>query len=49
MAVCDDLLMVKGDASGVESTVHIKWAAEVADHDYAAAEAYLSGLLSIWG
>ena len=25
-----------------ESSVHIKWAAEVADHDYAAAEAYLS-------
>ncbi|MFZ0041247.1 MAG: hypothetical protein WAK93_08070 [Solirubrobacteraceae bacterium] len=25
-----------------ESSIHIKWAAEVADHDYAAAEAYLS-------
>ena len=25
-----------------ESTIHIRWAAEVADHDYAAAEAYLS-------
>jgi hypothetical protein len=25
-----------------ESAVHIKWAADVADHDYAAAEAYLS-------
>jgi hypothetical protein len=25
-----------------ESTIHIKWAAEVAEHDYAAAEAYLS-------
>ncbi|MFZ1995135.1 MAG: hypothetical protein WAU75_13555 [Solirubrobacteraceae bacterium] len=25
-----------------EPTVHIKWAAEVADHDYAAAAAYLS-------
>jgi hypothetical protein len=25
-----------------ESTVHIKWAAEVAEHDYAAAKAYLS-------
>jgi hypothetical protein len=25
-----------------EATVHIRWAAEVADHDYAAAEAYLS-------
>lgn len=25
-----------------ESTIHIKWAAEVADHDYAAAQAYLS-------
>ena len=30
----------------IESTVHIKWAAEVADHDYAAAEAYLSLKLS---
>lgn len=46
MAVCDDQLMAKGDASGVESTIHIKWAAEVADHDYAAAEAYLSLKLS---
>jgi hypothetical protein len=26
----------------IEPTVHIKWAADVADHDYAAAEAYLS-------
>ena len=26
----------------IQSAVHIKWAAEVADHDYAAAEAYLS-------
>ena len=26
----------------VEPLVHIKWAAAVADHDYAAAEAYLS-------
>jgi hypothetical protein len=25
-----------------ESTVRVKWAAEVADHDYAAAQAYLS-------
>jgi hypothetical protein len=25
-----------------ESAVHIKWATDVADHDYAAAEAYLS-------
>jgi hypothetical protein len=24
----------------IESAVHIKWAADVADHDYAAAEAY---------
>lgn len=30
----------------IESTVHIKWAAEVADHDYAAAGAYLSLKLS---
>ena len=26
----------------IESAVHIKWAEDVADHDYAAAEAYLS-------
>lgn len=26
----------------IESAVHIKWAADVADHDYMAAEAYLS-------
>jgi hypothetical protein len=26
----------------IEPGVHIKWAAEVADHDYAAAQAYLS-------
>jgi hypothetical protein len=26
----------------IESAVHIKWAANVADHDYAAAESYLS-------
>jgi len=26
----------------IESAVHIKWAADVADHDYAAAESYLS-------
>ena len=26
----------------IESAVHIKWAPDVADHDYAAAEAYLS-------
>jgi hypothetical protein len=25
-----------------ESAIHIKWAADVAEHDYAAAEAYLS-------
>jgi hypothetical protein len=25
-----------------QTTVHIKWASEVAEHDYAAAEAYLS-------
>jgi hypothetical protein len=25
-----------------ESAIHIKWATDVADHDYAAAEAYLS-------
>jgi len=36
--------MAKGDASGsaVDSTVKIRWADDVADHDYAAAEAYLS-------
>jgi hypothetical protein len=26
----------------IESALQIKWAAEVADHDYAAAESYLS-------
>jgi hypothetical protein len=30
------------EAVGGEPAVHIKWAAKVADHDYAAAEAYLS-------
>jgi hypothetical protein len=34
--------MANKAASEVEAPVHIKWAAEVADHDYAAAEAYLS-------
>ena len=34
--------MSEDAASEAEATVHIKWAAEVADHDYAAAEAYLS-------
>jgi hypothetical protein len=29
-------------ATETESAVHIKWADHVADHDYAAAEAYLS-------
>ena len=32
--------------SPIEPAVHIKWAAAVADHDYAAAEAYLSLKLS---
>jgi hypothetical protein len=30
------------EAARGTAAVHIKWAAEVADHDYAAAEAYLS-------
>jgi hypothetical protein len=34
--------MTKQPATPVEHAVHIKWAAAVADHDYAAAEAYLS-------
>jgi hypothetical protein len=34
--------MAKETGAVTESTAHIKWAAEVADHDYAAAEAYLS-------
>jgi len=46
VAVCDDLLMAEEAVTGVKSTVHIKWAADVADHDYAAAEAYLSLKLS---
>jgi hypothetical protein len=32
----------KGAAIEAESAVHIKWADHVADHDYAAAAAYLS-------
>jgi hypothetical protein len=46
VAVCDDLLMAEEAVTGVKSTVRIKWAAEVANHDYAAAEAYLSLKLS---
>jgi hypothetical protein len=34
--------MAKESGGVTESAAHIKWAAEVADHDYAAAEAYLS-------
>lgn len=34
--------MAKESRSATGSAVHIKWAADVADHDYAAAEAYLS-------
>jgi hypothetical protein len=34
--------MTKSSASTGEPTVRIKWAHEVAKHDYAAAEAYLS-------
>ncbi len=40
------LSMAEEPASRVEPTVHIKWAADVAAHDYAAAEAYLSLKLS---
>ena len=41
---CDDLPMAMDSKaeSSTGSPVHIKWAADVADHDYAAAEAYLS-------
>ena len=46
MTFCHDPSMAKGSVGVIESTVHIKWAAEVADHDYAAAEAYLSLKLS---
>jgi hypothetical protein len=38
--------MAEEAVSGVAPTVRIKWAAEVADHDYAAAAAYLSLKLS---
>ena len=38
--------MAEDAVSGTGSPVRIKWAAEVADHDYAAAEAYLSLKLS---
>jgi len=34
--------MAETGKRAVEPAVHIKWAAAVADHDYAAAEAYLS-------
>ncbi len=36
--------MAKGSesATGIKSAVHLNWADHVADHDYAAAEAYLS-------
>jgi hypothetical protein len=34
--------MPKVKGSPAEPAVHIKWAPDVADHDYAAAEAYLS-------
>jgi hypothetical protein len=38
--------MAEQAASGVQRTVQIRWAADVAAHDYAAAEAYLSLKLS---
>jgi hypothetical protein len=34
--------MAKESGTAIESAVHFKWTADVADHDYAAAEAYLS-------
>jgi hypothetical protein len=34
--------MANESAGPIEPVVHIKWATEVADHDYAAAKAYLS-------
>jgi hypothetical protein len=46
--VCDDRRMADPakPAPASEPAIHIKWAAEVANHDYAAAEAYLSLKLS---
>ena len=38
--------MAKAPSGPVEPGVHVKWASDVADHDYAAAEAYLSLKLS---
>ena len=38
--------MAKESGSAIGSAVHVKWAADVADHDYASAEAYLSLKLS---
>jgi hypothetical protein len=38
--------MADTDESATQPAVHIKWAAAVAEHDYAAAEAYLSLKLS---
>ena len=34
--------MAKASGAGAQAGVHIKWTADVADHDYSAAEAYLS-------
>jgi hypothetical protein len=34
--------MAKESGESVEPVVHVKWATDVANHDYAAAEAYLS-------
>ena len=38
--------MAKVPVDPAKPAVHIKWASDVADHDYAAAEAYLSLKLS---
>jgi hypothetical protein len=38
--------MTNEPAGPIQPAVHVKWAADVAEHDYAAAEAYLSLKLS---
>lgn len=41
-AACNDPMVAKESPAVTESSLRIKWASEVAHHDYAAAEAYLS-------
>ncbi len=45
-APCDDGVMTNVPSAPVPPAVHVKWADAVAEHDYAAAEAYLSLKLS---